>query len=228
MKLYIKLLFFLILIFPVVNAQDEKNPVDFDIIRDNISNRFSDSYYPKLMKRYQENDTTLTESDFRNLYYGYTLQEDYNPYRISHYSVIVKDFASATVAEKVQCDSLIKYGELAVADFPFDIRSMNLLIYGYKCKKDEEKMKYWAYKLTGIIDAILSTGDGNSADSPIQVIYAPHEYEVIHRFGLNVKSNTLMPPNMEFIEVEDNKFNIEGYYFDISRVLEVYDEKFAH
>ncbi len=212
---------------PVVMAQEEKEPVDFDVVREEINNRYSDSYYPKLMNRYMDNDTTLTLNDFRNLYYGYTLQEDYNPYRISRYSVMVKDFALAAVAENVQCDSLIKYGELAAADFPFDIRSMNLLIYGYKCKGDEEKMKTWAYKLTGIIDAIISTGDGLSADSPMQVIYAPHEYEVIHRFGLNVKSNNLMPPNMEYLEVDDNRFNIDGYYFDISRILEVYDEKFS-
>ncbi len=227
MKIYFKIFIFLICSLTYVNAQDNRTPVDYDLMIKDINNRYSEAYYPKLMERYLNNDTTLTVDDFRNLYYGFTFQEDYDPYRISPYSVAVKDFAMAKTAEKVECDSLIKYGELAVADFPFDIRSMNLLIYGYKCKKDEEMMNIWAYKLMGIIDAILTTGDGLTADTPLQVIYAPHEYELIHRFGLNVKNNTLMPPSMEYLEVEDNKFNIDGYYFDITRILEVYDEKFA-
>ena len=228
MKFYLKIIIFCLSCIFNLDAQDNRTHVDFDLILKDINNRYSDSYYPKLMEKYLNNDTTLTTSDFRNLYYGYSFQEDYNPYRISPYSVKVKDFALAATAENVECDSLIKYGELAVADFPFDIRSMNLLIYGYKCKKDDLKMNAWAYKLTGIIDAILATGDGLTADTPMQIIYAPHEYEVIHRFGLNVKNNTLMPPNLEYLEVDDNKFNIDGYYFDTSRVLEVYDEKFSH
>ena len=227
MKFYITILSALLLSVFSLHAEDDKNSVNWAELKKNIENRLSPSYYPTLMNRYMAIDTTLTLEDFRNLYFGFALQEDYDPYRISPYSTKVKEFAMQNTAENVDCDSLIYYGEKAVADFPFDVRSINLLMYGYKCKKMDLKVKQWAYNLTGIIDAILSTGDGLTEDSPMEVIYAPHEYEIIHRFGLQVKNNIMMPPNLEFIEVEGNKFSVEGYFFDISKILEVYDDKFA-
>ncbi|MEG0949695.1 MAG: DUF4919 domain-containing protein [Bacteroidales bacterium] len=209
-----------------VMAQTEEEAPDYTKIKQDIQNKESTLYYPRLMRRFMANDTTLMLEDYRTLYYGFTMQEDYNPYRVSPYTAKLKEFSTADTISLTACDSIIKYGLKAVDDFPFDIRSMNLLVYGYKCKKNEEQRLLWTLKLKGVIDAILSSGDGETEESAIHVIYPAHEYDIINRFGLSAKNSTLIPPALDYIEVSDNKFNIKGYFFNISRILDVYHQKF--
>ena len=54
---------------------------DFEKIKADTYNRDSEFYYPRLMAEFQRNDTTMKLDKYRYLYLGYTLQEDYNPYR---------------------------------------------------------------------------------------------------------------------------------------------------
>lgn len=207
-------------------AQTEEEAPDYTKIARDINNRDSELYYPRLIRRFAANDTTLSLEDYRTLYYGFTMQEDYDPYRVSPYAIKLKEFSTADSISLNACDSIVKYGLKAVADFPFDIRSMNLLIYGYKCKKDEEQRRIWTERLKNIIDAIISSGDGETEESAFHVIYPAHEYDIINRFGLSAKSTTLIPPALDYIEVDENKFNIKGYFFNISRILDVYHQKF--
>lgn len=209
-------------------AQSEVEAPDYDQIKKVTLDKNNDNYYPRLMKRFAANDTTLSLEEYRNLYYGYALQEDYNPYRISKYARKVKDFSVQDSISTAVCDSIIKYGLKALDDFPFDIRSMNMLVYGYQCKNNEAEKQIWGVKLRGLIDAIISSGDGETEETPFYVIYPPHEYEIISRFGLLVKSNTMMPPMLDYIEVEKNKFDVKGYYFNIEKILETYKKKFEY
>lgn len=209
-----------------VMAQTEEEAPDYMKIARDINNRDSELYYPRLMRRFMANDTTLSLEDYRTLYYGFTMQEDYDPYRVSPYTLKLKEFSGADTISLTACDSIIKYGLKAVADFPFDIRSMNMLIYGYKCKKNEVQRQIWTEKLKNILDAIISSGDGETEESAFYVIYPAHEYDIINRFGLTAKSSTLLPPDLDYITVEENKFNIKGYFFNISRILDVFHQKF--
>lgn len=207
-------------------AQSEVETPDYKQIQVVVSDKNSDFYYPRLMKRFAANDTTLSMEAYRNLYYGFTMQEDYNPYRMSHYAQKVKEFATADDISQAACDSIIKYGLKAMADFPFDTRSMNLLVYAYKCKGNEKEKMLWEQKLKGVIDAIISSGDGESAETAFHVIYPPHEYDIINRFGLHAKSNSLIPPALDYIEVDKNKFDVKGYFFNIERIIDMYNKKF--
>ena len=70
-----------------LTAQNNKvNKVDFKHVKEVIENPKNIYYYPKLLQSFQSNDTTMTVEAYRNLYYGYTFQEDYNPFRESVYS----------------------------------------------------------------------------------------------------------------------------------------------
>ncbi|MGL4292452.1 MAG: DUF4919 domain-containing protein [Bacteroidales bacterium] len=221
------LLFLLLLVSGMsVMAQTEEEAPDYNKITRDINDRDSELYYPRLMRRFMANDSTLSLEDYRTLYYGFTMQEDYDPYRISPYTLKLKEFTLADTISLNACDSIIKYGLKAVADFPFDIRSMNMLIYGYKCKKDEAQRQIWTEKLKNILDAIISSGDGETEESAFHVIYAAHEYDIINRFGLTAKNSILLPPDLDYIEIDENKFNIKGYFFNISRILDVYHQKF--
>ena len=38
-------------------------------------------FYPRLLKAFMANDTTMTPEEFQYFYYGTMFQEDYDPYR---------------------------------------------------------------------------------------------------------------------------------------------------
>ena len=57
--------------------------VDFDHVKKVTEDPSNAYYFPKLMRAYNSNDTSLSIEAWRNFYYGYTFQEDYNPFRES-------------------------------------------------------------------------------------------------------------------------------------------------
>lgn len=58
---------------------------DLEQIRKATLDPRSPFYYPKLVKMYERNDTTMTPEQYRYFYFGAMFQEDYNPYRKSAY-----------------------------------------------------------------------------------------------------------------------------------------------
>ncbi|MDE5843529.1 MAG: DUF4919 domain-containing protein [Muribaculaceae bacterium] len=61
---------------------------DFDKIARQTLDPRNEFYFPKLMKLYNRNDTSMTQEQYRNLYLGYLFQEDYDPYRTSPYNAV--------------------------------------------------------------------------------------------------------------------------------------------
>lgn len=95
-----KLLYILIaicVVFPAIGATTVTNKKrssrkitvtkpDFARIERDTQDPKSEFYFPKLMKIYNRNDTSMTHEQYRNLYLGYQFQEDYDPYRTSPYN----------------------------------------------------------------------------------------------------------------------------------------------
>ena len=206
-------------------AQSEVEAPNYKSLNKSIRDSKSPLYYPRLLDRFMANDTTLLLEEYRALYYGFPAQEDYNPYRVSPYALKLKEFPVTDSVSTVACDSIVKYGLKALDDFPFDIRVMNLLIYGYQCAHDEAQAQVWSVKMRGIIDAILSSGDGEKESSPFFVINPAHEYDIINRFGLSA-TDSKTEGHFDYITVGDNKYGVKGYYFNIAPILDVYHRKF--
>lgn len=84
----------------------------------------------------------------------------------------------------------------------------------------------WEYKLQGLIDAILSTGDGESPESAWYVIQPAHEYDIVNRLGLTATQYSFIKPHLDYLEIKENPFKIKGYYFNAQRMIEEYNRKF--
>ncbi len=69
----------MIFIVSIANAQMEFEAPDYNQIEKITQDSASDFYYPKLFKRYENLDITLTSEEMRALYYGYLFQESYSP-----------------------------------------------------------------------------------------------------------------------------------------------------
>lgn len=73
---------------------------DFDKIARETRDPKSEFYFPKLMKIYNRNDTSMSHEQYRNLYLGYLFQEDYDPYRTSPYNVTADSILAIASVDK--------------------------------------------------------------------------------------------------------------------------------
>ena len=105
---------------------------DFAKIERDTQDPNSEFYFPKLIKIFNRNDTSMTQEQYRNLYLGYLFQEDYDPYRTSPYNAVTDSLLTVTSATKQRLTS--------VTD------SLNRLIKanrisGHEAEKQKERLK---------------------------------------------------------------------------------------
>lgn len=66
---------------PNVDASVTVNVPDYQQIKKDINKKDSEFYYPELLRRFQEADTTLSFEQLRHFYYGTATRPEYNPYQ---------------------------------------------------------------------------------------------------------------------------------------------------
>ena len=203
----------------------EVKKVDFEEIRENIQNPQSEFFYPKLMQSYLSNDTLLDFEGYRHLYYGYSFQEDYNPFRESEFSTVIEDLYYKKEFTRAECDSIEKYAEKSLNDNIFDFRQMKFYIFALKEKKKYARAAIRQYRLNHLLAAIISSGNG-TMESPWVVLSPSHEYDLINSLGYVAIKHEELENNIDYILVDKkNDKSPEGFYFDASRVFEVAAQK---
>ncbi|MFC0875623.1 DUF4919 domain-containing protein [Saccharicrinis sp. FJH2] len=225
MKHLLTTLLLLILTFNAISQElDFKRP-DYKSIEKEIKQKSSDFYYPVLMKRFVELDTTLTLDDYRYLYYGYIFQKEYEAYWTSPYQEKLLKYYRSTKIKRKEYDKIIDLSNKSINEFPFDLRSMNFLAYTYHLKGDEEMAIKVSKRFHGIIEAILSTGSGETCKDGYHVISVSHEYVILNMFLFQMKSQALIG-NCDYLEFEKDERNIDGLYFNIEKILETQRKMF--
>ena len=199
---------------------------DMEKIEEAVRDSRSPYYYPDLLKKYFSNDTTMTLQEFRHLYLGYASQEDYDPYHTIEVPKHIEQMYLQTVHTESECDSLIKYARKILADIPLDLRQINFLVYGLRQKGKNREADVWDYRLKGIINAILSTGDGKAPETAWYVIYPTDEYNIVNRQGFTATEFVFVEPYFDYIAIESNPLKIEGFYFNVKKLLKEYNRKF--
>lgn len=190
-------------------------------------------YFPKLMKKFNRNDTTMTSDEFRYLYLGYMFQEDYDPYRESQYTAITDSYRNKTSHSKEEIDTIRKYAELALRDNPFDLRQMSFLVHVLKERRKDMSAKIWEYRLEHLLGAIKSTGTGEDQENAWFVIYPAHEYDMVQLMGYHAVDAEFIEPGFDYIVVEPEEETSKrlrdkvqkGFYFDVRQIHEQYELK---
>ena len=207
-------------------AQEIEEP-DYKQIRQAISNSRSPNYYPQLMRRYVDNDSTLTLEQYRYIYYGYTLQEDFVPYKSQKQQLIdARNRFTRLKGDESLAPDMIRVAKASLDDNPFDIPAINIIAVSYLQIGDTLQYTLWDMKQKGIIDAILSTGDGAEPSSAFHVIDLEHEYEVLNRLGLQVESDSIVNNKIEYIKVKENAEGEKGFFFNFGACSDVYRKKY--
>ena len=195
---------------------------DLDEIRRITLDPQSKFYFPKLKKKYEVNDTTMTPEEFRNFYLGYMFQEDFDPYRVSPYSNKTDDLRSKPSHTKEEIDTITKYAQLALQDNPFDLRQMSFLVHVLKEKRKDMRAKIWEYRLEHLLGAIKSTGTGDSVENAWFVMYPEHEYDMVQLLGYEAVDAQFIEPGYDYLAVQPDETDTrkrdksaKGFYFNV-------------
>ncbi|MDE6340098.1 MAG: DUF4919 domain-containing protein [Muribaculaceae bacterium] len=201
-------------------------------IRKATLNPQSPYFFPKLMKKYESNDTTMTNEEYRHFYLGYMFQEDYDPYRVSDYAGVTDHLRMKTTHSKEEIDTIRKYAQLALADNPFDLRQMSFLVHVLREKRKDMSAKIWEYRLEHLLGAIKSTGTGEDQDNAWYVIYPVHEYDMVQLLGYQATDAQYIEPGYDYLTVvpdENSKIKRDkiasGFYFNILVPQDQYELK---
>lgn len=215
-----------------VNAQYKfkVTEVDFDKIKRETLDPNSRYYYPKLVKSFKSNDTIMNFEAYRNLYYGFIFQEDYNPFRHNDFEgkeEVEELYYKQPPLSREECDKIARYAERALDDNLFDIDQLNYYIYALNEKKKYARAAVRQYRLDKLIAAIMSSGRGTE-EEPWVVISLDHEYAIINFLGYVAKDHQDLEGGIDVIKTVSDKDpnKTRDFYFDVSMMLQEAARKF--
>lgn len=174
--------------------------------------------YQSLMKRYQNNDTTLTLQDYTNLYYGQAFQKTYNGYS-SHDSLSVLKKILNVQKDSLNIQRASSCINKILIESPFEIQLMLTAAYLAEKTNQPDKAKKWIYKYNMLIKTLLNSGIGKTHETAIMVIKVSDEYAFTNAIGLQVTSQALVNKNnkaYDLLKVANNNLGVTELYFDIS------------
>ena len=194
---------------------------DEDEIVDRIMDSESEYYYPNLMMRYRNGETSLSDEAYHYLYYGFAYDENYRPLdpnpALDRFFGLMERL-NVDTPDKELLQTLIVTGEEVMLRDPFSPKVLNVMAYAYGALGDSLKEKVYYNHLTNIIATIESSGEGTSEKSPRHVLMFSHARDVLASHGLEFRTSKLMSRNVEYIPLEKPEGKIKGYYFDYSRI----------
>lgn len=218
-----KLLFMALLTITVsVAAQtQELSKPDYTGIEKNIKDKTSQYFYKKLFARFTTADSTLTLEERRHLYYGFSFTEKYSPYSSSPSGDELKKLLEKENLSNKEMQKVVLLAGRELDLYPFNIRMREYRQYFLKKLGKNADAALENSRIEIILDAILSTGDGTSKDNAFYVIEVGNEYQLLDILGFEYGGEqSLVEGRYDYLTLQKNAYNVEGFYFDVSRSLQ--------
>ncbi len=146
------------------------------------SDSTSKYFYPTLLSRFLQCDTTMSESDVALLYFGYTLQPLYRPY--------LQTFTEDTLRKSNQnheYEATLSVGLRYLAENPVSLSGNIQVMLAYQYLADSQAAARYSMRTRQLVQAILCTGTGESPDSAFVVICIRDEYTILDIAGYAIK-----------------------------------------
>ncbi len=199
---------------------------DLKLIEKETTDENSRYYYPKLLKSFMANDTSMTAEEFQYFYYGTFFQEDYDPYREAPNQALMQELIPIYAkAKRTRADreKMLDYALQVLDDNPVDLRQLTNRIYVYEQNRKYDLAKIWQFKLNHLLLVIAASGTGVDPDNAFVVVYPQHEYDFLNLSGMTADSQRFEPPFYDYITIAPgNAKAAEGYYFNIDELLRQY------
>lgn len=198
---------------------------DEERILQEIGASTSENYYPDLMMRFMEGDSTLTAQNYHYLYYGFAYDERYKPLATNPYMdkfLLLAAGLDADHPDPILLRDLIMVGRDALKHDPFNLKVWNMIAYGYGALGDKVRERAAYRRVEMIIGTIKASGGGIKERDPQHILMFDHALDlmaaenVIHHKPLVVSRTTEYIPFLAPKHVDGEK--VKGRYFDFSRV----------
>ena len=191
---------------------------DHDAILREIIDGKSEHYYPNLMARYRQGDTTLTLTDYRYLYYGYIWQPEYKPFETpaAKDRLLMAVEGDSTTPAKLR--SVITFGNQTLEQEPFDPTTINLLVYAYGTLGDTLNERINFYRLQGVLGAIRSSGTGLTEESPWHIIYFSHVKDFMSSYGIRTMKEKVVSRTVAYVPRLAKTRTVKGYFFNYGAI----------
>ena len=203
----------LILLLFIINigfAQKEFNyDRDFKIILKQSQDSSNVFYYPRLLNRFDANDSTLTNNDILALLIGHTADKNYKPYetldaeREIHKLVRLEKFEEAIK----KSDSLLKIN-------PLNFSALMEKSYSYM-KLEKKDSEFHKKKFMKVVYSIMSSGDGTFKNS--YFVLNPSDGATLIKYILGGK-----------IGIAGSGDDPNGYFLDILEMITEKETKTLH
>lgn len=209
------------------NARADLGRPDLEAISKACVDENSKFYYPRLLKSFMSNDTSMTAEEFQYFYYGTMYQEDYDPYREAPNPALLQELLPIYAKKdrtRAERGKMLDYALQVLEDNPVDLRQLTNRIYVYEQNRKYDLARIWQYKLNHLLLVIAASGTGESPENAFVVVYPQHEYDFLNLSGKTASSQRFEPPYYDFISINtsDSEKKAEGFYFDISELLNQY------
>lgn len=212
------------ILFPLLLfSQDMKiEPINFKKIRKEIKKKKSPYFYSSLYQRYLELDTSLTITDFRYLYYGYTFQKEYSPYGTPRLQDSLATYLSRKDPLRAEFEVAARLAGELLKESSFRLRETFIAALSYEMAGNEHMSSLYFNFYEKQVDAIMTSGDGLSKKTAFVVIYIPDEYEMLEVLGFRFANiQQLLDDDYDLLKVEENPYGVSEIYFDVRRMIEV-------
>lgn len=197
---------------------------NYEWLKQTIDNPSSRFYYPSLLKRFADADTTLTIEDVHCLYYGYVLQKDYDPYIRLDEEDQARNILNQDKVTKKDAQKALKLLDRAVEKAPMHLRLYmyrhyaNKLVYG----EDSKQMADDAFRYVALISAIAASGDGTDYETAFHVAVVAHSYNFMNYFDFHSTGQSLQHHDGQQFDVfplEENEYEMDELYVNVTPCL---------
>ena len=202
---------------------------NYERIKKAINTKDSEFYYPELLRRFQEADTTLTPEQVYHFYYGTATRSSYDPYGSDHLKEVHEALSGDTITEENWQNAAQLIEKQLETDptnlrFHFFKQIVCSQLYGVGSKEHKDAVK----QMHMLVDAVMMSGNGRSVETAIHVLSVPDEYGLLEVFGFSLESQSLVKKHgrsYDAMALKDNKYGIKTMYFDVTKCMESLSKK---
>lgn len=213
------------------DASIAANAPDYKKIKKEINTKGSEFYYPELLRRFEEADTTLTTEQMYYFYYGTATRPEYDPYKMAKIDALrealEKDTPSKEDWEKA-AQEIDK--ELKIDQTNIKFHLYKHIIYSNLYGPDSEKVSDAHNQVVMLLSAVTSTGDGSSKESAFHVISVADEYGILEIYGLSPTMQSLVEDkgqSYDVMELKGNEYGLKSMYFNITVSMQAMNKIFG-
>lgn len=193
----------------------EELTIDFDSIKAAINKTESDHYYPTLLKRFNDFDSTLSLQEYSLIYYGFSFQDDYLKNQPDE-KVLIELLDSKNYGKIASvCQKILRKN-------PVSLLANNEMGFAlFKLHKPESEWKKYQKRYRAIRKVIAYSGYGMKPETAFKVIYVSDEYNLLYDYFniVKIEEQGLVGNCDKFIVEPSDYYNFKEVYFDISRKL---------